>query len=243
MGRMGNALFQAAATIALALRNGAEFSIPTQTSHEFWSPLYLQHLVNPKWERGRVDRIITEQQFHYAEIEYNREWNNQQVMLQGYWQSEKYFADFKDEIVRLFNFPWHHQGSVCSIHARYGDYLTIAGKHILIDDSYLTRAMKLITELTGIKRFKVFSDNLPLFKERHGNLYPFEYSTNNGIVEDLVEISSCHSHINSSSTFSWWAAYLNRNPHKTVITQMKWFQDGWDGANTNDIVPESWIKL
>ena len=68
-------------------------------------------------------------------------------------------------------------------------------------------------------------------------------ATSTNEVDDLVEMSCCHSNINSSSTFSWWSAWLNRNPDKVIITQEKWFQDGWMNMNTEDIIPSNWHKL
>jgi len=242
-GRMGNALFQSAMMIATALRNGTEYSMPRQTSSSVWSPIYFPYLHNPKWQEGRVDMIIDEKQFHYVPLEYDKSWNDLQVVLRGYWQDQRYFKDYKDEVIAAFNLPWNHKPDICSIHARYGDYLTIPGKHIIIDDDYLKNAIDLIQDKTGIKRFKVFSDDINLFKNRHGSLYPFEYSTNDNEVDDLIEISCCASHINSSSTFSWWGAYLNKNPDKIIVTQRDWFRMGWDGADTSGIIPSEWIKI
>ncbi len=103
--------------------------------------------------------------------------------------------------------------------------------------------MRLVTEKTNITKFKVFSDNIQYFKEKLGHLYSFEYSTNTNELDDLVEISCCHSNIGSSSTFSWWGAWLNRNPDKIVTTPFHWFQPGWMNMNTDDIVPEEWYKI
>ena len=89
----------------------------------------------------------------------------------------------------------------------------------------------------------IFFEMKNYFQNKFGHLYNFEYSTNSDIMQDFIEISCCHSNINSSSTFSFWGAYLNRNPEKIVITQEKWFQTGWDGADTKDIIPSTWIKL
>jgi len=147
-------------------------------------------------------------------------------------------------MLEAFNLPWQLKEDTCSIHARYGDYLTIEGKHIIIDEEYLLKSMSLITERTGVKKFKVFSDDIPLFKQRHGYLYDFEYSENGAdIMQDLIDASCCAHNICSSSTFSWWIYWLNRNPDKVGIFQEKWFQDGWDGADTKDIYPSGVIKL
>lgn len=242
-GRMGNVLFQAAAMLAYALRHDLDFSMPYKTSDPKWCPLYLPHLINEGYNQDREDVLINEPHYHYAPIPFKEEWRDKQIVLNGYWQSEKFFKDFKKEILILFNFKWKFIPDVCSIHARYGDYLTITGKHIIINEDYLTRAMALIKERTGIERYKVFSDDISYFKKQLGHLYDFEYSTNTNEVDDLVEISWCHSHINSSSTFSWWASYLNRNEEKVIVTPKDWFQPNWMSMDTKDVIPESWIKI
>lgn len=246
-GRAGNFLFECAAAFGYAKKNGLQFSVPKRTSHEFWSPIYLKHLQHLAYNEG-IDTInIQEKNFHYDELPFDESWRNKNITLQGYFQSFKYFDQYREEILNTFDIPYKIIPDTCSIHARYGDYLTIAGKHIIIDEDYLVKAMVLITEQTGIVKFRVFSDDLVLFKERHSKLYNFEYSDNNDIMEDLIEISCCHSQINSSSTFSWWGAYLNRNPDKTVVTNQQWFQQGWKENTlpvyTHDLLPESWIKI
>jgi len=244
-GRMGNFLFQAASSYGYSRRNNLEWSVPNWTSHNFWSPLYLQHLVHPDYDR-REDILINENGMQYQDIPFEEEWRNQNIVLNGYWQTALYFDEYRDEIIELFNYPYKIKEDTCSIHARFMDYLTIHGKHILVDEEYLVNAMQRIINDTGIKKFKVFSDDLNYFRTNFGHIYDFEYSTGT-IEQDLIEISCCACNINSSSTFSWWGAYLNRNPDKIIITQKKWFQDGWkDGtilAQTQDIVPPNWIKL
>lgn len=241
-GRMGNVCFQAATTIAFAMRNGQEFSFPNRTTDSYWNPLYFQDLVHPNWVQGREDVLINEPHYHYAPLEYRKEWNDKQVVLNGYFQSELYFKDFRTIILDLFNFPYELKPTI-SIHARYGDYLRLQQKHILMNEDYLKRAMDEMIKRTGIKHFKVFSDDIQYFKNNLGHLYDFDYSTKLTEVDDMVEMSCCHSNINSSSTFAWWGAWMNRNPDKVVITPEKWFQDGWDGLNTKDVIPESWLKL
>lgn len=247
-GRLGNHHFMAANCIAYALRHGLEFSLPDKTTHDFWSPLYLKHLINPKFNIYGPTIRIDEKHFHYEALPFDESWRDMNICMTGYFQSEKFFSDYKDEVIKLFNYPYKLIPDVCSVQARFGDYLTVKGKHIIVDEGYLMAAMALIYTCTGIFRFKVFSDDIPYFKKEFGHLHPFEYSTNRTIEEDLVEISCCHSNINSSSTFAWWGAYLNRNPDKIVVTQEKWFQDGWKDeygrlVDTKDIIPDSWIKI
>jgi hypothetical protein len=55
-------------------------------------------------------------------------------------------------------------------------------------------------------------------------------------------MSLCDNNIISNSSFSWWGAWLNNNKNKTVIGPKKWFGSSIQ-HNTNDIIPESWIKI
>lgn len=243
-GRLGNFFFTCSAAFAYAKKHGLDFSVPYRTSNDFWSPIYLHHLQNPNFVDGGNDTIIVrEHQFHYSPIEFREEWRDKNIILSGYFQSNLYFKDFEKEMFEAYKLPRNPQNDVCSLHARFGDYRTIEGKHILVDAPYIQSAIDLIISKTKLKRIKVFSDDIPFFIEQFGHLYPFEYSTNDNIWDDFIEITNCHSHINSSSTFSWWGAYANPNPNKVIITQKKWFQEGWDNADTKDIIPENWIKL
>lgn len=44
---------------------------------------------------------------------------------------------------------------------------------------------------------------------------------------EFVLMSKCKHNILANSSFSWWASYLNRNPHKTVLAPDRWL-NGWD---------------
>jgi hypothetical protein len=157
--------------------------------------------VHKNYDR-REDVLLNEHGMAYQPIPFCEEWREKNIVLNGFWQSEKYFHEYKNEIIELFAFPYTMKEDVCSIHARFGDYLTVAGKHIMVDNDYLCDAIEFVNDVTGITRFKVFSDDLNYFKNNFGGICNFEYSTNETIEQDLIEISCCHSNIGSSSTFS-----------------------------------------
>lgn len=234
--------------MAYALKHNLDFTVPLETSSHKWSPLYLHHLQDRSYNPHLRKIDIWEVGHEYQELEFREEWRDCNIIIQGYRQTERYFKDYRSELLYLFDIPYEKVNK-CSIHARFGDYLTVKDntgkfKHVVIDEQYLKSAMSIIMGTCGEGiPFKVFSDDIELFKQRHGSIWDFEYSTNTNEWDDLVEISNCAHQINSSSTFSWWGAWLNRNPNKIVITQKEWFNGNWMNLNVDDIVPETWIKL
>ena len=242
-GRLGNFFMEAFCAWAYARKHGMKFTVPFKTSSDFHSPIYSHHLQDFSYDESLPLITINEKHFHYAELPFKEEWVDKNIKLVGYFQSPKYWDEYREEMLDAFKFDWELIPDTCAVHVRYGDYLTIAGKHIIVDEDYINKAINLIYTKTKIEKFKVFSDDIELFKQRHGGLFDFEYSTNNSIWDDFIEISKCHSNINSSSTFSWVAAYINRNPDKVIITQREWLTHNWDNSNFDDVIPDNWIKL
>lgn len=240
VGRLGNVLFQVAAAMGYAWRHDLEFSVPTTTSKPKSNPIYFQHLANPNWSDSVGQVIIKEQGFPYRDLEWREEWRgNKNIVLDGYWQSEKYFKEFRDDVIKQFGFPWQMEKGVVAVHVRRGDYLIHTQKHPPVTEQWYRKAMALFPGCV----FRFFSDDLrwckQTFKMRDGH----SFSEGNNEIDDLVAMSQCEHFICSASTFSWWGAWLCQNPDKRVVMPKAWFVAGWQNADVRDIVPTEWQRL
>lgn len=171
------------------------------------------------------------------------------IRLDGYWQTENYFLDHKEEILKDFNiseetknelikrYPLVTKNSV-SIHIRRTDYVTSNGFHPLQNIQYYNKALNIIRDYENIL---IFSDDINWCKENI-KLDNSIFIENNDNVEDLHLMSMCNHNIIANSSFSWWGAFLNKNLNKKIIAPNNWFGD-FTGINTTLICPKEWIKI
>jgi len=195
------------------------------------------------------------------------------IYLDGFWQSEKYFADFADDIRREFTLKKplgvaartianamdsrNGNSPSVSIHIRRGDIVDDGGKSGLFGiatPEYYSRALIHVAEkLTahGVKNFRVFvfSDDIEWTKKNLVIPYPTTYvsgTLENGKpaiadYEEIILMSLCSHNIIANSSFSWWGAWLNKNPEKIVIAPIRWStnHENWH----TETVPVSWIRI
>ena len=188
---------------------------------------------------------------------------NKNVYLEGYFQSHLYFESISEIIKRELVFIGELNNKVkqildeinmcesVSIHVRSfnigkkNDTSFINGNCSL---EFYENAIKYI--LNNFKRpvFFVFSDDLEWAKKMLNfsnfkiNLKYILYHDNlDHSIDDFVLMSSCKSNIISNSTFSWWAAWLNKNSNKTVISPLNWCVS--KKVSTRDIYPQEWVVI
>jgi|SRR3989338_363061 len=199
---------------------------------------------------------IKERHFHFdPEILKIKE----NTYLEGYWASEKYFADIEDIIRSEFTFkkkPNEENKKMIdkiqncnsvAIHIRRGDYISDAKTrehHGSCGPDYYHQAISIIAKKISNPHFFLFSDDPDWVKANLKLTYPsfyINFNTGNKSYEDLRLISLCKHNIIANSSFGWWGAWLNKNPDKIVIAPRKWFQD--DSINTEDLISKSWIRI
>jgi hypothetical protein len=145
------------------------------------------------------------------------------MKIDGYFQSEKFFINNKDEIIEMFTHKEtisklkQEYGDILSnsvsIHFRRGDYVGI-GEALELD--YYDFALQCLYEDYPVDHVLIFSDDIDWCKK---NIHydKAKFITGNKDYECMYLMSLCTNNIVANSSFSWWGAYLNRNPLKRVF--------------------------
>lgn len=235
-GRMGNQMFQIAAVIGLAEKHGIPYSIPKQTmSPETW-PAYFSHLQELPLQGKLLNHL--EQVFEYTPIPAPPK--GRYLILNGYYQTEKYFEHCREKVREAFNFSHQMRKGWVSIHVRRGDYLQYSNLFPVMTIDYYRRSINFFRSY-GYNKFLVASDDMPWCKENLNSAkIPcslFEYSEGNE-HEDMQRLSCCEHNLGSNSSFSWWIGWLNQNPDKIVTMPTYLFEN-----SNKDMIPESWIRI
>lgn len=151
-------------------------------------------------------------------------------ILKGNWVNEKYFSAYREELLSDFKFPEitesanvnyvkqiNNSNSV-SVHIRKGDYINSGMLNLTIE--YYDMAKKIIEERIENPEYFIFTDDKNAISEY---LKLFDHYTviegNKGeqSFRDMQLMSLCKHNIIPNSTFSFWGAYLNKNPDKIVV--------------------------
>ena len=181
-------------------------------------------------------------------------------VLNGYFQSEKYFSDIKEKIRNEYFVPSEEvQNEInkydffnsLSIHYRRGGDRHIGDMQQYFKDlefGYYIKNIRFICNKKQIKTIFIFSDDVAWCKNNIDSLIPIGYNLNVIFVEnnknyvDLFLMSKCENNIIANSTFSWWSAWLNNNEEKIVIApKTNWFGPKLQHMYLEDLFPKTWI--
>lgn len=229
---IGNHFFEIAAAYAYARRERRVLCLPTQgagTEPFVYCGYFEKCLPFVRDMEGQIVRYA-EPAFSYHEIPAT---DLPFVSLSGYFQSEKYFADYANELRTLFRPPpsilskaierWgtylQSPETHVIVHARRGDYLKVPAFHNPLPLQYFLNAMAEMRTHIASPTFILMSDEPEFWKDI------------NAVVVDekdpevaLCFMSQFKHYIIANSTFSWWASYLSPYADQgVVIAPAQWF--------------------
>lgn len=221
-------------------------------------PLYKNRFVNfflkkvlPQYER-RKDRYVEKKEFVFDQDVFDQ---HDKVFV-GTWQSLSYFADIKDLISREFEFRVPVDKNIrnliecikitqsVSIHIRRGDYLKDRWRPILgvIQDlTYYKNAICYISKKVKNPCYFVFSDDIKWARDnlKLENCVFVDQNKGSNSYLDMYLMSICRHNIIANSTFSWWAAWLNKNSERIVVIPERWIV----GKTCEGMYPDSWVRM
>ena len=286
-GGLGNQMFQFAAGYALARRYGCGLKLdlshlpgnPPRTfgldAFGIEGPLAKKSEIAPfaargRWRRklatalGRPGRFLPEGLYPEPHFHFDDSFHDHPppVLLDGYWQSERYFSDCADEIRGVLDFakfePARTRGireriaaeaEAVSVHIRLADYTDGKAASKMSGSAkpdYYRRAVALLDRALDRPSYFIFSDE----PERAAGLMGFVdrkvsvAGDPDRPAEDLELMSMCRHHIIANSSFSWWGAWLNPDPDKIVIAPRLWFSRSYSRRHsTFDICPDGWLTI
>jgi len=180
--------------------------------------------------------------------------------LKGYWQSEKYFENNKKNVFEDLRIiaPQSKKNikisenisktNSVSLHIRRGDYVTNSSynmKHGTCSLDYYKRSVDYLSKSLN-KNFTIFAfsdDPEWVFKNLKlpMDIQFIDHNSSKKNYEDLRLMSQCNHNIIANSSFSWWGAWLNKSPKRTIISPKEWFAD--KNIKNIDIIPNNWIKI
>jgi hypothetical protein len=264
-GRFGNQLFQFASTIGIARKMGYDVFFPKSNisngipdknadNKPFIAKLDIVDCfdIDDKYFSNNivVNSQVSERFFHFDEQLFNI---NDNVNIDGYLQSEKYFEHCKDEIIDVLKIkPYFIEianellpktdKELVAIHIRRGDYVHISDYHSLNGVEFVNSAV----ERLGNKdkyHFVVCSDDAKWCEEIWGSDENFTVIKSNSSYIDFAIMTLCDHFIISNSSFSWWGSYLSKNPDKIVIAPKNWFGPKATNNDTTDLYRSDMIII
>jgi hypothetical protein len=184
-----------------------------------------------------------------------------EIILRGCFFSYKYFDWIRDVILDEFSLKADltAQSKVVeerildsgsdsvSLHFRRGDVVTNpeykSWYEGVVTDDYYRNAITYFREHLKRPHFFVFSDDMAWVKSHFdipGKVTYVDHNTPATGYEDLYLMSRCSHNVTTGfSSFSWWAAYLNRNPEKIVLRTRR--MNSLDHMNhPEDFFPAGW---
>lgn len=280
-GGLGNQLFMYAFAKALAVRNSVVLLLDSQSGflhdRNYRRNYLLDHLIPPEQKASRfqsrawplisraIQSLDRKRNAHYplGERYYLRERSadfdaeihdlhiTHPVIVDGYWQTERYFDDlplrdlihFPESLIRAIKAESQvilNSNAVCLAVRRYEEIPKLKRPMVILDANYYRRAMARLEEQVENPHYFVFAQDMQWARENLHSDHPITFSSekdpDTGAIQDLYLMTQCRHYLISNSTLHWWGAWLNPDPGKIVIAPAKgWFY--------RDTLPFSWQAL
>lgn len=248
-GGLGNQMFQVFTTIAYSLRYNMDFVFHYSDNlgkrPTYWRTFFASicdHTTTSMPACKEVGQDLA------------KPGDNQNIMLNGYFQSYLFFEDHFKTILKILDVEKQQTNTrknSISLHFRRGDYKGLPDCHPIMGMDYYANALNYILAFDDtvqcVHYFCEDEDLIDVEKDvstlkNEFRQIVFERCQEKADWEEMIAMSCCKHNIIANSSFSWWGAYLNPNPDKIVCYPSVWFGP-LIPENTDAMFPKNWIKI
>ncbi len=232
-GQLGNQLFEIAATLAYAWDNDVVPLFPELNKTNFNISINRKRIFF-RLNASPLPRPIlhTFEQFcNYEKIDIPI---LPDLFLRGYFQTWKYFDHHREKLLKVFAPRTDELRRMKLKHAAILEHSCTVAIHVrtfnkqwcsaipFVGLKYYEKAIELFPQEA---LFVVFSDRIHWCKHHFSQFNrPMIFIENQDHLEDFFLMSMLKHNIIGNSSYSWWAAYLNRNADKIVVAPSHFVQ-------------------
>lgn len=254
IGGLGARLFQIASSFVFCQKNNKELVLCKEIKNKYSNLDYFNTIFRKiKKNKQNNPSILLIGQINNRMLYEEIQNFDENTLFIGFTQSERYFINYRKEILDLFEIEPERLRRLLDIypkintkyfiHIRRGDYLDLYLYNIDLKD-YFRDCIKYIENKDSNAEFIVFSDDLDYCKTidflNKKNII-FVCDINLDELDSLYLMTLCKGGIGSNSCFSWWGGYLNKTENKLVIYPSAWLNYdgvidiGWNGCLIYDM--------
>jgi hypothetical protein len=275
VGGLGNQLFQIFTTVAFSIKLSRkcvflyeDFTKGCTIRPTYWNTFLkpIKYMATFPFSKTQPI-IIKEKHFHYEEIVFAKIRENEHVNLVGYFQSYKYFDEYKETLFKLIRLEetrakvvkmyaclnthgekYEQFDHLISMHFRIGDFIKYPDTHPILSYDYYYNSLLFINNNANVLYFCEDDDieQVNTCIARLQKEFPeTRFQRAPEILEDwqqMILMSCCRYNIMANSTFSWFGAYFNVFPSKVVCYPSLWFGKRIRHV-TKDLFPTTWNKI
>ncbi|MDY2637346.1 MAG: alpha-1,2-fucosyltransferase [Phascolarctobacterium sp.] len=173
------------------------------------------------------------------------------IYIDGYFQSEDYFKEYRGEIISQFVPNYRPENTYLdllngirssnsiAVHVRRGDFKKDGHPfHYVLDQSYYKKAISIMETEVSEPIFYWFSNDMDWVMNNVGVSERYRFvniKSKHSDIDELMLMKNCKHIIAANSTFSWWAAWLNENNPIILVPSKNYGMDR--------MIPEDWIRV
>jgi hypothetical protein len=187
--------------------------------------------LNPNLNFNIINRFDL---FYYWYPDYSKD------ILEWEWNKE-----YKNQADEIYNMIKTEGKELVSLHVRRGDYLLPQHDHFCqLDVNYYEEALQPFIKEIDKYQFVIFSNDIEWCKSNliEGDSVTFIEPSIDYV--DLILMSMCDHNIIANSSYSWWAAFKNKNKNKKIYCPENYLKSYSPYSHINkNYYPKNWNAI